>query len=286
MFRREMRAAGKWKISVLAAVAATFAFAAPASAADELLPAASYPDMTTYSCHTDAIQIHPGQNLNLLGQTKTCPNAQKISGPGDTSVFAPGSTASGYITRFKPSMLEIQPDGKLTTPSVWDLHLHHVVWVGPNGPTFASGEEETTAKLPQGYGYKTGGDQTWVLNYMIHSLNAIPNRQVYITWEIDWVPETTPARTDIHQATVQWLDVAGSPHLYPVFDAEPKYDTNNDGRYQFPDEVPTDPSMPGYEQRQNVSQAASWTFNQPKTLVFGAGHLHPGGMHVDLQVAR
>src|SRR5687768_6093327 len=200
-----MRAAGKWKIAVLTAAGA-FAFAAPAGAKGEpVLTPAAYAGMTTYSCRTDAITIYPGQNINRFGGTKTCPNAQVVSGPGDTSVFAPGSQAEGYITRFKPSMVEVHEDGSLTTPSVWDLHLHHVVWVGPGGPTFASGEEKTIVTLPQGYGIEVRGDANWILNDMLHSLNAVGGRQDYLTWEIDWVPQTTPARTDISEAYVQWL---------------------------------------------------------------------------------
>jgi plastocyanin len=272
---------------VLAAITAALVGAVPASADDPVLGAASYPDMTTYTCRTDALPIQPGQNLNLFGATKTCPNAQVVSGPGDTSPFAPGSTAQGFITRFKPSMVEVKPDGSLVTPSVWDLHLHHVVWLSPTGgPTFAAGEEKTNPKLPQGYGFKSGGDATWGLNYMIHNLTPIGGRQVYITWEIDWVPQTTPARTDIKAATIHWLDVAGLPHIYPVFDAERGFDTNGDGLYTFPDDVPTDPSVAGYEERQNISDGRQWTLNHDETLVFGAGHLHPGGLHVDLQVAR
>ena len=61
------------------------------------------------------------------------------------------------MTRFKPSMVEVHEDGSTTTPAVWDLHLHHVVWLSPNGgPTFASGEEKTIATMPQGYGLKVG----------------------------------------------------------------------------------------------------------------------------------
>ena len=82
--------------------------AAPASAQEKILGAASYPDMSTYQCRTDAIPIYPGQNLNLFGLTKTCPNAVKVSGPGDASDFAPGSTAEGYVTRFQPSMVEVK----------------------------------------------------------------------------------------------------------------------------------------------------------------------------------
>ena len=253
-----------------------------------VLKPASYPGMTTFQCRTDAIPIHPGQNLNDFNITQTCPNAVNVSGPVDASIFNDGSTAEGFITRFKPSMVEIKPNGRLVTPSVWDLHLHHVVWLKNGiGPTFASGEEKTIATIPQGYGLKTKATENWGLNQMIHNLNASDGRQVYITWEIDWVPETTPARTDIAPTTIQWMDVAGAPQIYPVFDAEKGFDLDGDGKWTFPDDVPTDPSEPGFEERSKISGAHEWTV--PKsgaTLVFGAGHLHPGGMRVDLKVAR
>ncbi len=67
-------------------------------------------------------------------------------------------------------MVEITDEGDVT-PSVYDLHLHHVVWI-KDGPTFASGEEKTEVKLPQGYGIQTAANADWTLNYMIHSLNA------------------------------------------------------------------------------------------------------------------
>ena len=196
--------------------------------------------------------------------------------------------AEGYITRFQPSLVEIMPSGELVTPSVWDLHLHHAVWLAPGaGPTFASGEEKTIVKLPQGYGIKVAGVATWPLNYMIHALTAEGGRQVYLTWEIDWVPETSPARTDISEARIRWLDVAGAPQVYPVFDAERSFDIDGDGRWVFPDDVPTDPAVPGYEERGKISNQSSWTVpGGGATLVFGAGHLHPGGLNVDLEVAR
>jgi hypothetical protein len=77
-------------------------------------------------------------------------------------------------------MKVIKPSDKLVTSSVWDLHLHHVVWLAPGGgPTFASGEEKTIVKMPQGYGNKVGADANGGLNYMIHSLNASSGRSVY-----------------------------------------------------------------------------------------------------------
>ena len=277
-------------VALLAAAAALLALTPAASAqrgSEEILPAATYPDMSTFACRTDPIPIHPGQNLNLFKSVKTCPNAQKLSGPAGSGTFAPGSAAEGYVTRFKPSMVELTGSGEVT-PSVWDLHLHHVVWLAPNGgPTFASGEEKTIAKMPQGYGIQARADANWGLNYMIHALNAEGGRQVSITWEIDWVPVTNPERNDIRRTTIQWLDVAGAPQIYPVFDAERDFDHDGDGKFTFPDDVPTNPKKPGFEEREKISQAGNWEVPPGgRTLVFGAGHLHPGGTSVDLEVAR
>jgi plastocyanin len=274
--------------TIAAAILLALTGAAPASAGEPILHPATYPGMTTYSCRTDAIDIHPGQNINDFRTTKVCPHPEVVKGPGSADIFNAGSNAQGFITRFKPSMVELKPSGKLVTPSVWDLHLHHVVWIVHGNPTFASGEEKTEAMLPQGYGGLVGATENWGVNQMIHNLNQSDNRQVYLTWEIDWVPQTTPARTDIRPANTRWMDVAGAPQIYPVFDAEKGFDRDGDGKYTFPDEVPTDPSEPGYEERQNISPSRQWTIQNPQgaTLVFGAGHLHPGGESVDLRVAR
>ena len=108
-----------------------------------------------------------------------------------------------------------------------------------------------------------------------------------ITWQIDWVPETTPARTDINPLRTVGLDVAGTPQLYPVFDAERGFDTDGDGMYTFPDDVPTDPDAPGFEERAQDQQRARWTVPAGgRTLVWAVGHLHPGGLYMDMQVAR
>jgi plastocyanin len=268
-------------------VAALAALAAgpPAAGAEPILPAVKgYQGQTTFSCRTDAIPIYPGQNLNDFTVTKTCPNATKISGPLGVDQFAEGAKVKGYITRFKPSMVEVLPNGETVTPSVWDLHLHHVVWLENGfGPTFAAGEEKTVAKLPADYGFPVRGDANWGLNQMIHNLNASEGRSVYITWEIDWVPKST----NLKPIRIQWMDVAGMPQIYPVFDAEKRFDLNGDNKYTFPDEVPSDPSQPGYEEREKISPSGRWVV--PKsggTLVFGAGHMHPGGKRVDLDIAR
>jgi plastocyanin len=271
-------------IALFAAAALMLGGSSAAGAKEPVIKAVKYPDTSTFQCRTDAIPIHPGQNLNDFGTTSPCPNAVKLSGPAAPSTFRDGSPAKGYITRFKPSMVEIMPNGSLRTPSVWDLHLHHVVWITRGGPTFASGEEKTIASMPKGYGLRVNADDRWTINQMIHNLNASDGRSVYITWKIDWVPLSDTA---VQPAKVRWLDVAGAPRIYPVFDAERGFDLNGDGKYVFPDEVPKDPSEPGYEERDRISQARKWTVPAGgATLLFGGGHLHPGGLHVDLRVSR
>jgi plastocyanin len=293
MIRRSIIWAGLVAFGLLAAPGS-----ASAGEEEEILGKASYADMTTYSCHTPAKTIYPGQNLNNFGGTSTCPNPVKLSGPGESGPTVFGSSAQGYITRFKPSMVELLPGGGTVTPSVYDLHLHHVVWIRNGNPTFASGEEKTEVKFPQGYGFRTAGNAGWILNDMIHNLGAEGGRQVYLTWEIDWVPVSSASAGDIDDATIEWLDVAGinpgtvTPDnlakLYPVFDAERGFDGDGDGKFVFPDDVENaGPSDPGYEEKGKMSDEAEWEVpSGGRTLVFGAGHLHPGGLSVDLEIAR
>ena len=74
--------------------------------------------------------------------------------------------------------------------------------------------------------------------------------------------------------------------MYPVFDAERGFDTNGDGLYTFPDEVPR-PQRARVRGAPNVSSAARWTVPAGgRTLVWAVGHLHPGGLYMDMQVAR
>jgi len=271
------------------AVAVVALVAAPSvSAAEPVLKRVTYPDTTTYSCHTDAIDIHPGQNINDFATSKTCPHAEVVSGPGSADVFKAGSTAEGFMTRFKPSMVEIKPSGKLVVPSVWDLHLHHVVWLLNGNPTFGSGEEKTISSAPEGYGLKVKADQDWYVNQMLHNLGASDNRQVYLTWEIDWVPAESDSGAELTPTNLRWMDVAGTPQVYPVFDAEKGYDTNGDGKFVFPDEAdsPSDPA--NAEEGGKISNSRRWVVGNANgvTLLNTAGHLHPGGVNTKMMVAR
>ena len=279
-----------FRFGVVCAAVCSLALAGSAGVASAakppILKAASYPGMTTYSCSTDPILMHPGQNLNLFRGETTCPNARVVRGPGKASVF--NGPSQGYLTRFKPNMVVIRGK-KLVTPPVDDLHLHHVVWLGPTNERFAAGEEKSYVKLPKGYGYRLTANAGWYLNYMIHDLRIIPNRRIRIQWEIDWVPAQSAAASGIKDLEGRWLDVAGLPQqVYPVFDAEKGFANTEDGKFTFPDDVPATPGTPGYEEREKISSGKCWTISQNDgvTLIFGAGHLHPGGEQVDLFATR
>ena len=120
----------------------------------------------------------------------------------------------GYITRFKPNLVY---SGSHKIPRVDVIHLHHGVWLNNLYPTFAAGEEKTVAQFPRGYGYHYKPSDRWIMNYMIHNLTPNPTK-VSITYDIDFVPDssaTAPKLTDTHPL---WMDVSGIK-AYPVFDA-------------------------------------------------------------------
>lgn len=240
----------------------------------EMISAVSYKDSTRYLCRYGPIKIHSGQNLNLLALTTTCPRPQKISGPGPAA-----PTGDGFITSFRPNLVELKKNGIKKIPRVDDLHLHHVVWLRGLQPSFAAGEEKTIYSFPRGYGLQTNISNRWGINYMIHNLWPQDNRRVEIEWIIDWLPqEKAPDTKDVK---IQWMDVAGD-NLYPVFDAEKRFDKDRDGVFVFPDGA----SSPDHPEHDKISQKASWLIDRPLTLVFGAGHLHPGGKFVELLLDR
>ena len=195
--------------------------------------------------------------------------------PGQNSIkFAPNSErpkVAGYITKFVPNLR--YADGRV--PRVDVLHLHHGVWLVNLQPVFAVGEEKTHVLLPRGYGYPSDPSDRWVMNYMIHNLTPNP-ATVYITYDVDFVPRSDPAAQRIRPVHTLWMDVERGK-VYPVFDVH--RGTGSGGTFTFPNDDPNayaDTSGPRNEFRAP----------QDMTLVYTAGHLHPGGLHTDLTVTR
>src|SRR5215217_9480938 len=109
---------------------------------------------------------------------------------------------NGWITSFKPNLT--YADGEV--PRVDVIHLHHGVWAINGAPTFAAGEEKTTIQAPPGYGWRYRTSDQWIMNHMIHNLT--PNAtDVYIDYEIEFVPDTAPEAAAIREVRTLWLDV-------------------------------------------------------------------------------
>jgi plastocyanin len=211
------------------------------------------------------IDVKPGQN-NI---------SYSLRGGG---VEAPKE--AGYIVGIQPNLR--LADGSI--PPVDVIHLHHGVWLNlsnkdatkPGLPErfFAAGEEKTAMRLPAGYGYAYKPTDHWLINYMVHNLWPDPNK-VWITYDIDFIPATSPAAKNIVPARPVWMDVENGK-IYPVFDVI--RGSGHDGKFTYPDDA-TDP----YHGRPAKNQ---WTVDHDGVLIATAGHLHPGGLHDDLYVQR
>jgi plastocyanin len=225
------------------------------------------------------VKIMPGQNIIRF----------RLANDGSQNLWP---QVPGYITRFDPEF--VYADG--TVPPVDVLHLHHAVWAVNGDPQFAVGEEKTIQQLPQGFGWRSVPGDSWYLNDMLHDLVAKP-ADVYVVWRIDFVPDSAPGAVGMKTVRTKWLDVAGNPSIYPVFDSL-RSDGQN-GTYTFPDQAPAaDLQTCSFNGRAPDShgclgKAQSWTpSNDPTfssndvTLIATAGHLHPGGLNMQLRDTR
>ena len=234
-------------------------------------PAASAQGTTATIGATARTELQPGprpgvQRLHYeFGPIKIAPGQNTIEFEGNE--LKPG--VPGHITRFKPDL--VYRDGSV--PRVDVIHLHHGVWVSNFAPIFAAGEEKTIVETPQGYGWAYKPQDTWIMNHMIHNLTPTAT-EVFITYDLDFIPSGTPADAGIEDVSTVWLDVMGR-QIYPVFDVR-KGSGGADRRYTYPDEAPA----------RERSTANTWRVEEDGVIVATAGHLHPGGLYTDLKVTR
>jgi hypothetical protein len=201
------------------------------------------------------IKVRPGQNYIDIDLEKERPNV------------------NGWIVGFRPGLVDAKTGKK---PPVSELHLHHAVWISDFKLTFGVGEEKTNFTAPDGYGWRYTTKQNWLINHMIHDLVGAP-REVYVTYTVWFIPDSAPEAANIHEIRTQWMDVEGG-RPYPVFNAIKGSGT--DGKFTFPDQSANPyPDRPGNPR--NV-----WVVDHDATLVGSAGHLHPGGLWVDLNLTR
>ncbi|MEA2353246.1 MAG: hypothetical protein QOJ14_1660 [Thermoleophilaceae bacterium] len=222
------------------------------------------PGVVRYRYRYGPLIAAPGQNLILAGPV----TIEKPAG-------------DGFVTRVRPDLV----DGSGKAPPIEQVHMHHAVMLNlsardstyPSLPQrfYGFAEEKTVAELPAPYGYAVRGSDVWAVNYMLH--NGTPDAKVvWIQYDLDWVPAASERGRHMRPARPLWIDVQNGK-AYPVFDALRGQGGN--GRLTYPDEVAPDPYRGGVKLNE-------WRVDRPGTLVAGAGHLHPGGLRVDLDVRR
>ena len=203
--------------------------------------------------------------------------------PGQNSISftrrIPQPPVDGFIVGMRTNLR--RADGSV--PPVNVIHLHHGVWLNLSakdstepGPLrfFAAGEEKTIMALPTGYGYAYHTTDSWVLNWMLHN-NLATSDQVWITYDIDLVPASSPMAASLRPALPIWMDVQNGS-AYPVFDAV--QGTGTHGAYTYPDQA-VDPYPSGIAKNK-------WVVPVDGVLLATAGHVHPGGLHDDLWLTR
>src|SRR3954447_15102309 len=201
------------------------------------------------------LQVTPGQNLILLGPVT-------IEKPA----------YDGYMVGFRPNL--VRADGSV--PPVDQIHLHHGVWLnlsanGRENRFAASGEEKTRVQLPDGFGFPVRATDGWLLNYMLHNQTPVPE-VVYITYDVDFVPASSPAAAAIKPAYPLWVDVQDGS-AYPVFDVH-RDPGDADGTFTYP----ADASPPPYPLDTKNRRA----IKEDETLIWSVGHVHPGGLNTNL----
>ena len=155
----------------------TLALAAPASAQDGI---------QHLEFSYGPVQVAPGQNTIELARNDQRP------------------AVDGWIVGFRPNL--VRRDGSV--PRVDVIHLHHGVWLKDFQPLFAAGEEKTAHSAPPGYGWRYRTSDSWQMNHMIHNLTPTPE-EVFITYEIDFIPDGAPAAQGIQEIETAWLDTVG-----------------------------------------------------------------------------
>ena len=185
------------------------------------------------------------------------------------SELIPSPSADGYVVGVSATLV----DQSGVEEPIQNVMLHHIViakvgakdatcatftdYDGRKGPAlaerfYAEGEERTRIDLPTGYGYPNRRSDLWGMVYMLMNHRAVPDT-VYVQYTIRYVTGET-----LTPVKPIWVDVRNCQ-------ADPIFNVPGGGKL--------------------FSTYARWAdFTMPESgrLVAGGGHLHGGGLRLDL----
>jgi len=189
-----------------------------------------------------------------------------ISVPAYGVVTQPMAVASpkedGYVVGLRAEIVDAR--GRVQGRS--KVMLHHIVFgkIGAADATcggstqrfYAEGEERTQMRLPAGYGYPNKASDRWYLLYML--MNHKPTTlEGYVRYRVTYVTGET-----LIPVSPVWLDVRNCTGFDPSFD------------------------VPGTGKRFSAYvRTMDWTAPTSGRIVAAGGHLHGGGIRLELHNA-
>ena len=216
------------------------------------------------------VSVATALTLPALAQSKertltftTGPISVPAYGVAQQPVLAKSPRVDGFVVGMAAEVVDAK--GKVQGRD--RVMLHHIVFVKigvqdstcsdqPAERFFAEGEERLALSLPAGFGYPNKATDRWGLLYML--MNHKPKRlNGYIRYTVRYV--TGEARTPVKPI---WLDIRNCSGPDPVFD------------------------VPGGGKRYSTfTRTADFTMPESGRLVAGGGHLHGGGLRLELRNA-
>jgi plastocyanin len=183
-------------------------------------------------------------------------------GVAQQPMFAESPSVDGYVVGMEAEVVDAA--GRVQGRD--KVMLHHIVFAKIGVPDytcggfterfFAEGEERLALSLPRGYGYANRATDRWGLLYML--MNHKPQRlNGFIRYTVRYV--TGEALTPVKPI---WLDIRNCTGADPVFD------------------------VPGGGKRfSTFTKTADFTMPESGRLISGGGHLHGGGVGLELRNA-
>lgn len=181
-------------------------------------------------------------------------------GVATAPMLVPSPAEDGYVVGLRAEVVDAQ--GRVQGRR--RVMLHHIVMAklgardatcgGSTERFYAEGEERTQLRLPPGYGYPNRGTDRWGLLYMLMNHTAKPLNG-YVRYTVDYV--VGEQRTAVKPV---WLDVRNCTGPDPSFDVP-----GTGGRFSA------------------YTRTMSWTSPESGFVVAAGGHLHGGGIRLELR---